>query len=112
MREVICEGFDKAFKEVDMLLCPTVASTAFKIGELTKADPVEMYLTDMCTVPVNIGGLPGVSVPCGYDKNGMPIGMQLIGDKFSEAKLLNAAYKYEDKARNYRKPMVGGDCIG
>lgn len=113
MREVIKENFSKAFKEVDMLICPTVAQTAFGIGELMNCDPVEMYLTDMCTVPVNIATLPAISIPCGYDKNNMPIGMQLIGDKFCENKLLNAAYKYEEKNHEimYKKPVVGGKCV-
>ncbi len=113
MREVIKKNFSKAFEQVDMLLCPTVAQTAFGIGELMNCDPVEMYLTDMCTVPVNIAQLPAISIPCGYDKNDMPIGLQLIGDKFTENKLLNAAYKFEEKNHEimYRKPKIGGECI-
>lgn len=112
MRDVLSRSFEEAFSSVDILFCPTVASTAFPLGAMS--DPVEMYLTDMCTVPVNICGLPAVSVPCGFDGQGMPIGMQLIGAKFSEALLLNAAYQYEEKnhAAMYRKPEVGGDCLG
>lgn len=113
MREVITDGFDNAFADVDAIITPTVASTAFKIGEMS-GDPVTMYLTDMCTVTINICGLPAVSVPCGFDGNNMPIGMQLIGNKFSEGVLLNAAYAYEDAMHKeiYRKPQIGGDCFG
>ncbi len=71
--------------------------TAFEKGHAT-SDPIETYLTDICTVPVNIAGLPGVSVPCGFNAKGMPIGMQLIGKSFGEAQILNAAYKYQQAA--------------
>ena len=64
----------------------------------THVDPIETYLTDICTVPVNIAGLPGVSIPCGFNQKGMPIGMQLIGRSFGEAQILNAAYKYQQAA--------------
>ncbi|MDD5890613.1 MAG: Asp-tRNA(Asn)/Glu-tRNA(Gln) amidotransferase subunit GatA [Ruminococcus sp.] len=94
LRGTIIKAFDDAFKNVDVILAPTVPMTAFKSGEAT-SDPVETYLTDICTVPINIAGLPSVSVPCGFNKNGMPIGMQIIGDKFKEGKILNVAYKYE-----------------
>ena len=94
LRGTIVKAFDDAFKNVDVILAPTVPMTAFKSGEAT-SDPVETYLTDICTVPINIAGLPSVSVPCGFNKKGMPIGMQIIGDKFKEGKILNVAYKYE-----------------
>ena len=94
LRGTIIKAFDDAFKNVDVILAPTVPITAFKSGEAT-SDPVETYLTDICTVPINIAGLPSVSVPCGFNKKGMPIGMQIIGDKFKEGKILNVAYKYE-----------------
>lgn len=94
LRGTIVKAFDDAFKNVDVILAPTVPMTAFKSGEAT-SDPVETYLTDICTVPINIVGLPSVSVPCGFNKKGMPIGMQIIGDKFKEGKILNVAYKYE-----------------
>jgi len=94
LRGTIIKAFDDAFKNVDVILAPTVPMTAFKSGEAT-SDPVETYLTDICTVPINIAGLPSVSVPCGFNKKGMPIGMQIIGDKFKEGKILNVAYKYE-----------------
>lgn len=94
LRGTIIKAFDDAFKNVDVILAPTVPMTAFKSGEAT-SEPVETYLTDICTVPINIAGLPSVSVPCGFNKKGMPIGMQIIGDKFKEGKILNVAYKYE-----------------
>ena len=94
VQKVIRQEFLDAFKQCDVILAPTVPMTAFKSGEAT-SDPVETYLTDICTVPINIAGLPSVSVPCGFNKKGMPIGMQIIGDKFKEGKILNVAYKYE-----------------
>ena len=111
MREVISHSFGEAFSQVDLLFGPTVASTAFRLGELS--DPVSMYLTDLCTVTVNICGLPAISVPCGYDKEGLPVGLQLIGNKFCEHTVLNAAYQYEQAAWKtmYRKPVIGGDTV-
>ena len=94
LRGTIIKAFDDAFKNVDVILAPTVPMTAFKMGEAV-SDPVETYLTDICTVPINIAGLPSVSVPCGFNGKGMPIGMQIIGDKFKEATILNVAYKYQ-----------------
>jgi len=81
--------------------------TAFEKGHAT-SDPVETYLTDICTVPVNIAGLPGVSVPCGFNQKGMPIGMQLIGKSFDEATILNAAYHYQQAAPDKFKETKWG----
>lgn len=97
LRGTIIQAFKNAFKECDVILAPTVPMTAFKNGHAV-SDPVETYLTDICTVPVNICGLPAVSIPCGFNKNGMPIGMQLIGNTFAEAEILNAAWQYETAA--------------
>ena len=94
LRGTIISAFNKAFENCDVILAPTVPMTAFEKGNAI-SDPIETYLTDICTVPVNIAGLPGVSIPCGFNKNGMPIGMQLIGKSFGEAEILNAAYKYQ-----------------
>ena len=91
--------FAENFKKVDFILTPTGPTTAFKFGE-NSDDPVKMYKSDICTVTVNIAGLPGLSMPCGFDSNGMPIGMQLIGPKFSEDVLLSAGHAYE-KATGY-----------
>lgn len=94
LRGTIISAFNKAFESCDVILAPTVPMTAFEKGNAI-SDPIETYLTDICTVPVNIAGLPGVSIPCGFNAKGMPIGMQLIGKSFGEAQILNAAYKYQ-----------------
>lgn len=94
LRGTIVNAFKEIFEKVDAVLAPTVPMTSFKSG-FTSVDPIETYLTDICTVPVNIAGLPAVSVPCGFDSEDLPIGMQLIGNHFSEAEILNLAYKYE-----------------
>ncbi len=94
LRGTIINAFNNAFEKCDVIIAPTVPMTAFERGRAT-ADPVETYLSDICTVPVNIAGLPAVSVPCGSDSKGLPVGMQLIGNKFSEGRLLNVANAYE-----------------
>ena len=96
VRTLVMNEFDKAFKKYDVILTPTSPTVAFKIGEKT-SDPLQMYLSDICTVSVNIAGLPGISIPCGVDSKNMPIGMQLIGNKFQEETILNAAYTFEQK---------------
>lgn len=90
----ISQEFADAFKDCDIIATPTVPASAFKIGE-NIGDPIKMYYNDVCTVTVNIAGLPAISLPCGKDSAGMPMGLQLIGDKFSEQTLLNTAYTYE-----------------
>ena len=92
-RTLIRQDFDRVFQDVDALVTPTSPVTAFKIGEKS-GDPVQMYLIDVCTVPVNISGLPGLSVPCGFS-DGLPVGLQLIGPQFSEETLLRTAHAYE-----------------
>tara|TARA_B100000749_G_scaffold55532_1_gene40501 strand:- start:2813 stop:4270 length:1458 start_codon:yes stop_codon:yes gene_type:complete len=92
-RTLIRQDFDRVFQDVDALVTPTSPVTAFKIGEKT-GDPVQMYLIDVCTLPVNIAGLPGLSVPCGFS-DGLPVGMQFIGPHFSEETLLRTARAYE-----------------
>lgn len=106
LRGTIVQSFKKAFEVCDVMLAPTVPMTAFENGHAV-SDPVETYLTDICTVPVNICGLPGISVPCGFDGKGMPIGMQLIGDSFCEAKILNAAWQYENAANKFKASGFG-----
>ena len=98
VRTLILEEFEKVFKKYDVILTPTSPTTAFNIGENIK-DPLTMYLADICTVPVNIAGLPGISIPCGVDKDGMPVGMQLIGNRFNEDAIINAAYTFEQKIK-------------
>ncbi len=105
VRTLVMNEFGKAFEKYDVVLTPTSPTVSFDIG--SKSDnPLEMYLADICTVSVNIAGLPGISIPCGVDKQGMPIGMQLIGNKFCEETILNAAYTYEQafKFREKYKP--------
>lgn len=94
VRTLIQKDFTDAFQNVDVILTPTTPNAAFKIGEMT-SDPLKMYLQDICTVPVNIAGLPGVSVPCGVNKNNLPLGFQLIGKALDEATILQAAFTYE-----------------
>ena len=105
VRTFIKREFDRLFKEYDVLLTPTSPTVAYEIGTRSK-NPLEMYLADLCTVSVNIAGLPGISVPCGVDKNGMPIGMQLIGKSFDEKTILKVAYAIEQeiKFREHYKP--------
>ncbi len=96
VRTLVKKEFDRVFEKYDVLLTPTSPNVAFEIG--TKSNnPLEMYLADICTVSVNIAGLPGISIPCGVNSQGMPIGMQLIGDRFSEETLLNTAYTFEQE---------------
>ncbi len=99
-KALIKRAFDKAFEKYDLILGPVAPTTAPKLGE-SLADPIKMYLGDIYTISVNLAGLPGISVPCGLDGNGMPIGLQLIGDCFQEKKLFRAAYAYE-QTRAYR----------
>lgn len=94
LQRQIADEFAKGFEECDVMITPTSPSTAFKFGA-NSSDPVKMYAADICTINVNIAGLPGISVPCGVGADGMPIGMQMIGPKFSEATLLRTAANYE-----------------
>ena len=95
MQKKISAEFADAFKDVDVIATPTVPSTAFKIGA-NIGDPLKMYATDICTVTINIAGLPAISVPCGKGNDGMPIGMQLIGGHFREKILLDTANAVEN----------------
>ena len=94
VRTIIKNDFDAAFANYDVVLTPTSPITSFKIGEKT-TDPMQMYLADICTVSINIAGLPAISIPCGFDRNNLPVGLQLIGDSFAEKTILKAAYAYE-----------------
>jgi aspartyl-tRNA(Asn)/glutamyl-tRNA(Gln) amidotransferase subunit A len=94
LRGSIVKSFGESFEKCDIILSPTVPLTAVETN-YKAGDPVETYLTDICTVPVNIAGLPAISVPCGFDDKGLPVGMQLIGNSFCDAEILNAAYQYE-----------------
>jgi len=96
VRKLIKNDFDEAYKKVDAILTPSTPSSAFKIGE-KKDDPVSMYLNDIFTVPVNLAGLPAISIPAGHDGAGYPLGLQIIGKAFKEQEILNLAYAMEDK---------------
>ena len=96
VRKLIKNDFDEAYKKVDAILTPSTPSSAFKIGE-KKNDPVSMYLNDIFTVPVNLAGLPAISIPAGLDASGYPLGLQIIGKAFQEQEILNLAYAMEDK---------------
>jgi len=96
VRRLIKKDFDDAYTKVDAILTPSTPSSAFKIGEKTD-DPISMYLNDIFTVPVNLAGLPGISIPAGVDKKGYPLGLQIIGKAFDEQTILNIAYSMEEK---------------
>lgn len=104
VRTLIIQDFNDVFANFDVILHPTTPTTAFKIGQNTD-DPVKMYLEDICTVPVNLAGLPAISVPCGFAANGMPIGLQIVGKAFDESTVLRVAHAYEQAAGfSERKP--------
>ena len=102
-KALIKQEFDRAFEKYDMILSPAAPSTAPRLGE-SLSDPLQMYLGDIYTVSVNLAGLPGITVPCGMDDKGLPIGMQLIGNCFSEKKLFRAAYTYEQARGAFGQP--------
>jgi len=114
VRTLIRRDFDRAFEQVDLLLTPTAPTTAFGFGA-HKDDPLAMYLADLLTIPANMAGLPAISVPCGFDSQGLPIGLQLIGGVLQEATLLRLAHHYEVAAQvRSRQPDAAlvGDAIG
>ncbi len=94
-------------RSVDVIATPTAPEVAFKAGEKTD-DPLKMYLSDIFTISVNLAGVPGISLPCGFSEAGLPIGLQLIGRNFDEARLLQAAYAYEQAAgwRKQKRPAL------
>src|SRR5581483_7828712 len=102
VRALIKRGFDRAFESCDVIVTPTTPTTAFKIGEKTD-DPLQMYLSDIFTISVNLAGLPGLSLPCGFDNAGMPIGLQIIGKHFDEAAMLKVANAYEQATEWHKK---------
>jgi aspartyl-tRNA(Asn)/glutamyl-tRNA(Gln) amidotransferase subunit A len=102
VRTLIRQDFDQAFQQVDVLVAPTAPTPAFKIGEKID-DPLQMYLSDVFTVPVNLAGIPGIVIPCGFSSGGLPIGLQLIGRPFDEETLLRVAYAYEQQSDYHRR---------
>lgn len=105
VRTLIRQDFEKAFKEVDVILSPTAPSAAFKIGEKVN-DPLAMYLNDIFTIPANLAGVPGISVPCGFTSTGLPIGAQFLGRPFEEETLFHASYALEQELGVYKKKPV------
>lgn len=106
VRTLIKEDFERALAQVDVLVCPTSPTTAFKAGEKVD-DPLSMYLSDLMTIPVNLAGLPAMSIPCGFDQQGLPIGMQLIGNVLQEDLLFEVAYAYEQTTDwHKRRPVL------
>jgi aspartyl-tRNA(Asn)/glutamyl-tRNA(Gln) amidotransferase subunit A len=110
VRTLIKQDFEQAFSQVDVLVSPTAPTTAFKLGE-KMSDPLGMYLTDLMTIPVNLAGLPGMSVPCGFDSQGLPIGLQIIGNVLREDQIFQTAYAYEQATEWHRRSpkLAGGD---
>jgi aspartyl-tRNA(Asn)/glutamyl-tRNA(Gln) amidotransferase subunit A len=94
LRRLIAGDFVEAFRKCDVIMGPTSPTTAFRIGERA-GDPVQMYLSDIYTIAVNLAGLPGMSIPCGFDGGGLPVGLQIIGNYFQEARMLNVAHRYQ-----------------
>ena len=105
VRTLIQKDFTDAFKNVDVIIAPTAPTAAYRIGEMI-SDPLKMYLQDVCTVPLNLAGLPGISVPCGFTQNKLPIGFQIIGKALDEATLIRAAYTYE-QTKNLANKIAG-----
>lgn len=103
-KALIKQAFDKAFEKYDVILGPVAPTTALKIGE-SLSDPLKMYLGDIYTVSVNLAGLPGISLPCGFDRDGMPVGMQLLAKPFDEKTIIRAAYTFE-QSRGYKRPTA------
>ena len=106
VRTLVKQDFEKAFAEVDVIACPVSPTTAFKIGEKA-SDPMAIYLTDVFTVSLNMSGMCGISVPCGFDEKGLPVGLQLIGPHFGEEVILRTAHAYEQSTEwNERNPIL------
>jgi aspartyl-tRNA(Asn)/glutamyl-tRNA(Gln) amidotransferase subunit A len=106
VRTLIKQDFEKAFATVDVLISPTAPTTAFTAGEKT-TDPLSMYLNDLMTIPANLAGLPGISLPCGFDSQGLPIGLQIVGKALGEEQLFQVAYAYEQSTNwHLQKPKI------
>jgi aspartyl-tRNA(Asn)/glutamyl-tRNA(Gln) amidotransferase subunit A len=102
VRTLILRDFEEAFQQVDVFVAPTAPTPAFKIGEKTD-DPLQMYLSDIHTIPVNLAGIPGISLPCGFNSAGLPVGLQIIGKPFDEATVLRVAYAFEQNTDYHRR---------
>jgi len=111
VRNLIKTDFDTAFEKVDCIMCPTSPVPAFKIGERAN-NPLEMYLSDIYTIPANLAGIPGISIPCGFSKTGLPIGMQILAKHFEEKKILQIAYAFERETDfHIKKPPLKSSSV-
>jgi aspartyl-tRNA(Asn)/glutamyl-tRNA(Gln) amidotransferase subunit A len=109
VRTLVKQDFDQAFEKVDVIMSPAAPTPAYKIGEMA-SDPLKMYMQDVYTVPLNLAGLPGISVPCGFSSAGLPIGLQIIGKALAEDTLIRAAYTYEQSQQFHNKIAgLGGE---
>lgn len=107
VRTLIKGDFDRAFEDVDAILTPTSPTPAFRVGEKTQ-DPLQMYLSDIFTISINLAGIPGISIPCGFTENGLPVGLQILGKHFDEERILQISYAYEQATEwHKRKPEIG-----
>ena len=102
VKNLLKQDFDKAFKKVDLIITPTSPTVAFKIGEKIH-DPLTMYLSDILTIAPNLAGLPAISIPCGFNKDGLPVGLQIIGKQFKEIDILNLANFYQNLTEWHNK---------
>jgi aspartyl-tRNA(Asn)/glutamyl-tRNA(Gln) amidotransferase subunit A len=108
VRTLVIRDYERAFESFDVLVSPTSPTTAFRIGERT-GDPLAMYLSDLFTIPANLAGVPAISVPCGLDEGGLPVGLQFTGRILDEASILKAAHAFEDDlAFSARPPLIEG----
>jgi aspartyl-tRNA(Asn)/glutamyl-tRNA(Gln) amidotransferase subunit A len=106
VRRLVARDFAEAFKRCDVIMGPTSPTTAFRIGEKMN-DPVSMYLNDIYTIPANLAGLPGMSIPCGFDEKGLPVGLQIIGNHFAEARMLGVAHQYQQATDWHQRTPPG-----
>jgi aspartyl-tRNA(Asn)/glutamyl-tRNA(Gln) amidotransferase subunit A len=106
VRTLIRQDFENAFSECDLIVTPTAPTPPFRLGEKLN-DPLSMYLSDIFTIPTNLAGLPGISIPCGFNDTGLPIGLQIIGNLFEEEKVLHCAYCFEQNTDwHLQKPSL------
>jgi aspartyl-tRNA(Asn)/glutamyl-tRNA(Gln) amidotransferase subunit A len=106
VRTLIRNDFEKVFRGCDIIVTPTAPTPAFRIGEKVN-DPLQMYLSDILTIPANLAGIAGVSLPCGFTSEGLPIGLQMLANSFQEEKLLQVAYAYEQHTKwHFKKPEL------
>jgi aspartyl-tRNA(Asn)/glutamyl-tRNA(Gln) amidotransferase subunit A len=106
IRTLVKRDFDEAFRNIDVILTPISPTPAFRIGEKV-ADPLQMYLSDVFTIPVNMAGIPGIAIPCGFSRQGLPIGLQLLGRHFDEETIIRAAYAFEQNTDfHLKKPQI------